>query len=209
MSVHTTKVPLYAAEKAARIVKDMLEPYCEKVMIVGSIRRKKVEVGDMEICLIAKRDIGEPSFFEDPKPGPVCKGFREVINSFHRVKGSVEGRYLQLTITIKWWHKEIGDCSTLFYCDIFMPEPKDWGRMVAIRTGSSDYSKRVIAAGWRKKGWVGSYNGLRRENESEYNDKSRKWICKTTNPTLPPIFDTEEIFFNFLGIPVISPEQRI
>ena len=46
--------------------------------------------------------------------------------------------------------------------DLFMPDDFDYYRQYAIRTGSADYAAKIIATGWKKKGWCGSDKGLRK-----------------------------------------------
>ena len=46
---------LEKAEKIARKYVDLLAPFCERIEIAGSTRRKKPEVGDIEIVCIPKQ----------------------------------------------------------------------------------------------------------------------------------------------------------
>jgi hypothetical protein len=57
-------------------------------------------------------------------------------------------------------------------------------------------------------GWTGTENGLRRKSEC---DHKSTWKIKPEYkncPTLPPVFDTEEKFFAFLGIEWVHPRTR-
>lgn len=98
--------------------------------------------------------------------------------------------------------------------DLFLPVPQDYFRQYAIRTGSSDYSYRVIASAWKANGWVGTEDGLRRIEDckgTEYSDgdkKKMKWVCISETPTLPPAWRSEEHFFEWLGIKWIHPKLR-
>ncbi len=206
MSTNTTRIPWKFAYDAANQIKERLQPFCERIMIVGSVRREKETVGDLELCLIPKRDPGQPSFFGETQ-GPVCKGFVKVVNEFTRIKGQTDGRYLQVALTVKW-NQGREEMSTFLKCDIFMPAPYDFGRIVAIRTGSAEFSKDVLAVGWKKLGWVGTHEGLRRQSECSFNEKNNKWVCKKFDPELPPEFHDEMSFFQFLHIPYIKPEER-
>jgi len=48
------KIPLYEAEQIAQRVIAVLAPHCERIEIAGSIRRRKPEVGDIEIVASPK-----------------------------------------------------------------------------------------------------------------------------------------------------------
>jgi len=55
--------------------------------------------------------------------------------------------------------------------DLFVPQRHDYYRQYATRTGSGDYSYKVIASAWVSKGWVGTPDGLhKREDCSEYSN---------------------------------------
>lgn len=118
----------------AERIKAELAPHCERIEIAGSIRRQKSEVKDIEIVAIAKPyDIG---LFQS--------GVAEVINQWEKVKGELEYGVCKYTQRI------LPDGIKV---DIFFAEPGNWGLIYAIRTGSSDYSHKVLAAGWVKRGY--------------------------------------------------------
>jgi DNA polymerase/3'-5' exonuclease PolX len=124
---------LELAEEIAERVKGELAPYCQRIEIAGSIRRRKLEVGDIEIVAIHKPyDIG---LFES--------GIATVINKWRKVKGELPCKYTQRILPegIK--------------LDIFFAIPENWGMIYAIRTGSAEYSHYVLAAGWVINGYKG------------------------------------------------------
>jgi len=95
--------------------------------------------------------------------------------------------------------------------DLFMPEPHDYYRQLAIRTGSAEYAQKVIASGWRRIGWVGTENGLRLEKECYPKDLGggkKKWICAKQAPTLPPVWESEEAFFSWLNVEWVEQNNR-
>jgi len=173
-----------AIEIAERIVAQ-LQPFCERIDIAGSIRRKKEDVGDIEIVCIRK--------------GSELFSFVGAINKYVIIKGGADGKYTQRIVESE--HGQIN-------LDLFMPSAPDYFRQLAIRTGSSDYSARVIASGWKAKGWCGTDGGLRMIKECRSIGKN-KWVCITSRPTLPPVWHSEEEFFEWLGIEWIEPEKRI
>ena len=95
--------------------------------------------------------------------------------------------------------------------DLFMPEPIDYFRQLVIRTGSSDYVHHVVAASWKQKGWCGTSQGLRLISEctgTKTADNKTTWKCTALNPILPPVWQSEEEFFEWLGLPFTPPECR-
>ncbi len=148
-------------------VKDQLAPHCDRIEIAGSIRRKKPEVKDIEIVAI-------------PKPydtGLFASGIAPVVNQWPKVKGELPCKYTQRLLPegIK--------------LDLFFAEPGNWGLIYAIRTGSADYSHKVLASGWVKKGYK-SIGG---------------WLHKNGKPRAVP---EEQDLFKLIGIPFAQPWER-
>lgn len=115
----------------ANHVKESLMPHCNRIEIAGSIRRKKEEIGDIEIVAIPKPF--QTGLFED--------GIASVINQWEKVKGELPCKYTQRILPegIK--------------LDIFFATPDNWGLILAIRTGSARYSHEVLAGGWSRLGY--------------------------------------------------------
>ena len=155
------------AKGIADYVKELLEPHCYRVEIAGSIRRKKPEVKDIEIVAIPQPY--EVGLFES--------GIASVVNRWEKVKGELPCRYTQRLLPegIK--------------LDLFFAEPDNWGLIFAIRTGSADYSHKVLATEWYKQGYM-SRGGYLYAND-------RKVIIR------------EEIdLFKRLGLAFVDPENR-
>lgn len=69
------RMPLVVAERHAQRIVEAISGACERIQIAGSIRRRKEEVGDIEIVAIPKRGgtdlFGEPS--DDSMLDPVLE----------------------------------------------------------------------------------------------------------------------------------------
>jgi len=145
----------------AKKYKDLLSPYCSRIEIAGSIRRAKPEVGDIELVAIPK-DI---------------EGFANEVNKLEKVKGEPTGKYTQRIL------------PEGINLDLFIANERNWGLIFAIRTGSADFSHKVLATGWVKKGYH-SVNGMLIKDGKEVEVRE------------------ERDLFDLIGIPYMGPELR-
>ncbi len=114
------------AKSIADELVEVLKPYCLKIEIAGSVRRKKEQVKDIEICIVP----------ENPN-----KAFNELgkfllmhnKNFKYNKNGS---RYKQFRYR---------DCQV----DLFIAKPDNWGIIFLMRTGSAAFSTHVLAT-WKK-----------------------------------------------------------
>lgn len=195
------------ANKLAIEIGNKLLPYCDRLNIAGSIRRGKQEVKDIElVCQPKKVKTGDVDLFgEDTRKEIIHPEFSKTVLSLGKViKGKTDGRMMQIEVATQGMPKTI-------MLDLFMPQPADYFRQYAIRTGSSDYSQKVIAAGWNKIGWVGTSEGLRMESQCVGNkgpDGKVKWRCVVDDPVLPKVWQSEQEFFDWLGVQYIPPKIR-
>lgn len=174
------KMPLSRAKNIAERFIRLIEPAVSKYSITGSVRRECPFVGDIELVVIPKDEFSLGQIFVEGYPGLVVNGSR-----LKRFKYPESGVQIELYIT----------------------NQSDWGRMLAIRTGSSFFSHH-LAVQWNRKGWAGCEDGLRRKSECI---KKSTWKIKPEYkhcPTLPPIFATEEQFFAFIGVDYVHPRAR-
>ena len=182
-----------------RILKE-LHPFCKQVDIAGYVRREKSEVKDIEICCTPRTTEIKDLFGEIMEAKRSNEFVRTVKQQGVILKGDVSiGRYVQIAL-----HEGIN-------LDLFIPIETDYFRQYAIRTGSADYSHKVLANAWLKIGWAGTENGLRRQSESYQQDLGNgkhKWICNALSPTLPPVFKNEFELYQFLKLPWIEPKNR-
>src|SRR3990167_7360212 len=82
-----------AQEIAAQVLAE-LSPFCERCEIAGSIRRRKPEVGDIEIVAIPKT-VTAGLWDEKEEAHPE---FVRLVNRWPAVKGKATGKYTQRTL---------------------------------------------------------------------------------------------------------------
>ena len=190
---------LSACQKIAVEICYKLQPFCEKINIAGSVRRNKQEPKDIEIICIPKKEVLKDMFGWDEGVIVDLQFQKEVEQLGETIKGKPDGKYMQIKL------------PQGIILDLFMPDDFDYYRQYAIRTGSADYSFKVIANGWKKKGWCGSDKGLRKISdcvETKTPDGKSKWKCVKANAELPPVWQSEEQFFEWLGIKYLPPNRR-
>jgi DNA polymerase (family 10) len=112
----------------AEAIKATLSPYCVRCEIAGSVRRKKADVGDLEIVCV-------------PRPADILQFVPEVQNLGTTIKGDANGKYTQIAL------------PQGIDLDLFITRPEQWGLIFAIRTGSSNFSHKTLATGWVKHGY--------------------------------------------------------
>ena len=157
------KQALQIAEK----VKQELEPHCERIEIAGSIRRQKQEVKDIEIVAIPKQY----------QVGLFRSGIALVVDKWKKVKGELPCKYTQ---------RILPDGINL---DLFFCTEKNWGLIFAIRTGSAEFSHKVLANGWVKAGYK-SVDGMLTKNNQQLDVRE------------------ETDLFNLIKLNYVVPEER-
>lgn len=175
------------AKVVAEWFMEILRPVCERIEIAGSLRRKKPDVGDVEIVCIPKtfpadRTLFGDSFLDQPRRDPE---FASVIREqclegqLTICKGDLRtGKYIQLR------HRGTG-----LQIDLFTATPENWGLIYAVRTGSAEFSHQVLAKGWVKKGFH-SVEGL--------------LMCHSQPVPVPE----EDDLFRLIGVPWVDPVLR-
>jgi len=190
------------AREIAIALGERLKPFTEKINIAGSIRRQKPDVKDIElICLPRYIEMVHSDLFGAKTiERVISENFVGTVKSLGKViKGQPDGRYMQI---------ELRERINL---DLFIPEPDDYYRQYAIRTGSADYAARTIAAAWKRKGWCGSDQGLRLIADCIEHPQpggKSKWECINPGAEKPPVWNSEQEFFEWLGINWIMPKLR-
>lgn len=131
MSTDKQHVPLALAQNFAQHALEHLAPHCDRIEVAGSVRREKALVGDIEIVCIPKR-VAVRNLFGDVVGLAPIPEFQAAIDVWHKVKGSPAGRYTKRLL------------PNGFPCDVFMCHDYNWGNTLLIRTGSADWTSKVL-----------------------------------------------------------------
>lgn len=125
---------LEEAKLIAERVKEFLTPYCERIEIAGSVRRRKPEVNDIDIVLIEKPEAALTINYAIAHIGTMLK----------------DGPKIK-----QLWYTEN---QTLIAVDLYLATPATWPTLLFIRTGSKENNIRLASLA-RRKGWHLKANG--------------------------------------------------
>jgi len=176
-----TKTPYAQAKPIADKVLADLAPYCQRIEIAGSLRRKKPEVGDIEIVCIPKITWSRDLFGEFSHPHTRLELYLSILPpDWKFIKDGP--RFKQV---------ELPEGITL---DLFsVLPPAQWGVIFAIRTGPAEFSKWIVTP--RKRG------GALPSNCKVKNGGVWRNGAMISMPE-------EEDFLSLLGLAGLPPEAR-
>lgn len=179
------KIALGQAQALAdKIIKE-LSPVCAKIQVAGSIRRQKSQIGDIEIVAIPLQQL---DLFGDPA-GSLLDPHLEIL--------AQQGRIIKSEGENKRWGPKWKSFHPIarpeLKVDLFITTPEEWGYTFTIRTGSSDFSRKVVTP--KQQG--GFLPGNLRVSE-----------CRLWENGIALKTPEEEDFFRFLGLEWIEPENR-
>lgn len=183
------RIPLSKASEIAGEIVGVLKAYCDRIEVAGSIRRKKPDVGDIELVIKPKMILNPQSVLIGE---PTMKDFTEA-----GIKDAMTLGYLAIHPKDKKMgskYKKMWSPKGEVQVDIFIVRPPaTWGVIYAIRTGPADFNKRIVTECQSK--------GIRvREGTVE------KYIDGLWRRVPTP---EEQDFFFALGLPYQAPEERV
>lgn len=192
----------YQAKKRANEIARIFKPYCSRVEVAGSIRRRAPEVKDIELVVIPNLTtvndlLGYKHKVYDPLEYPVIE-----LKTMGGIVLKSGARYKQIDFPEGI---RIGVGSKPFYpgeikLDLFVViPPAQFGVIFAIRTGPADYS-RLLVTDRQHGGYLPSY--LKVKNGALMT-KSTKWNGEQTIET-----PEERDFYKAIDLEYIQPQKR-
>ena len=170
---------LKQAQKIAESLIADLEPYCERIEIGGSIRRRKPEVKDIELVVIPKfgdYPTGQMSLEGDP-----LTSYENLLFE-HIAANREEYRIIKMGVKYAQIHK------SGMMIDVFTATPGTWGYIFLLRTGPAEFSKWAVTE-LKRRGYTPKDGAV--------------WHGDLRINSLD-----EEMVFRLLGIDWIEPEYR-
>lgn len=164
MSATKTRIPLDQADELAAEVIELLTPVCARIAVAGSIRRRRPEIGDLEIVCVpnaAEQQATILDLFGAPLPGVELPDPVTILADRLRVEG-VFGVRLDKNDRPAWGPKYKRATYRGMGLDLFSVlhgRTAQWGVILLIRTGSAEFSHRLVTpveqGGWMPRGmWV-------------------------------------------------------
>lgn len=124
-----SKLPLSDAEAMASAFVSLVAPACTRTLIAGSVRRRKAEIGDIEIVAVPRTE-AELDMFGFPT-GAQVSALDALLDDLALPRTKNGPKYKQLTYA-----------GTQI--DLFLATPETWGCVATIRTGSADFSRWLV-----------------------------------------------------------------
>lgn len=210
MSATDTRIPLAHAEELADDVVALLRPYCDRIAVAGSIRRRKPLVKDIEIVAIPGMvrqpvDLFETEFSETDVLHAACN--RYLADSTFAQRLDVNGR--------PRWGKRT---KLMLYQDVAVDlftvlPPASWGVIYLIRSGPAEFNQRIVTAksiGGAMPNYMLMRDGVLYRHiqgaDLPVDKEARRnypagWLVEVPTPT-------EESFFDAIGMDWVDPEAR-
>ena len=165
------------ADRACRI----LACFCDRVEVAGSIRRGKVEVGDIDIVAVPKAMI---------LPGAGLFGAARV-TADQAWNELIPLAFKKACFLVEASGKELLRCFFLNGCqvDIYRARPETWGVILLVRTGSKEHNVKLCT--------IAQSKGMKLSASQGLLDKSGIVACRT-----------EEGIFSALGLNFVEPKDR-
>lgn len=165
----------------------MLEPVCEEIIVAGSVRRERDDVGDLEFVIRPRMTPSRNDLFREKLVSAV---------DVELPKLTLPGRPLQFDQEIKRngsRHKRLLWNGALVVELFIVLPPASWGSILAIRTGPADFSHLLM----KKRLHGGAMPDDLRNDEGALHGPSGR----IDTPT-------EEDYFAALGVPCWPPAGR-
>ena len=180
MSSGEVRYPYAVALPVAERLRELLAPACERIIIAGSVRREKPDVGDVELVAI-------------PKPAPSA-WFNDGLDTYLQAMlgaGTLSYR-LNKKGSIQYGpsNKFLTDVASGIPVDIFTADARNYGIALMVRTGPADLNVRMMSH-FKAIGFKGYIYGVRNRQGEEQD-------C-----------ETEEQVFRLLGWPFKQPKERV
>lgn len=176
------------ALSAARSLVDALKPFTERIVIAGSLRRKKPTVGDIEILYIPKV-VDEPDGFFDKKRVDVAN--RELNRMLDA--GLLSRRPSKIGV-FTWGqsNKLAIHTASGIPTDFFATSEHNWWVSLVIRTGSKETNLRLTSGAQHRGRSLNAYG------------------CGVTELRTQKIIpaDSEQKVFELCGVPYLEPHER-
>jgi len=174
------------AEREAAWILSKIDFLCDSVLVVGSVRRRRPEVHDIDIVVIPKL--------------PRERQWDEIARALRRAHGIVQFQKGPKLMTFAHYKDAVGLVSPgrdpEYTFDVYHATPDTWGILVLVRTGSKEHNVKLCNLALSKGMRLSAAEGLQKSVDS-FPSMMKVIACKT-----------EEEIFAALGLPFVEPQDR-
>lgn len=185
-----TKFPRAAALAVAKELCDALKPVTTRLIVAGSLRRMKAEVGDVEILFVPKWVTVRDGLFDEAKLSEADTALE------HMVGLGVLARRKNIKGGFSWGNKNklAVHVASGIPVDLFAATEAIWFNYLVCRTGPGE-SNIAVASAAQAKGW----------KWNPYGPGFSRPIGLTSEEY---IVTSEREVFEFVGLPFKEPRDR-
>lgn len=199
------------ASVLAQRFRDLFDGCYAQWEVAGSIRRRKAQCGDAEhVCISRLVSVASNELFATPKPvNAIWKRLEEL-----EAAGTVI-RHVYGDTGFRWGEKYRGVEFKGVLQEIYQADADNWGATLAIRTGSAEFSQKLVTGLLRNghrnyKGHVWRCEPCLSDSEGFNGRHPKTCACEGTKllPVEKIAARDEEEYFRLCGIAWTEPEKR-
>lgn len=174
-----------AALEVARELCNRLKPVSDRLVVAGSLRRKKGDVGDVEIIYIPRMEERQADLLSTEMVSLADEEIERML-----ADGTISKRPSKTGGTAWGAKNKLAVHKSGMPVDLFRTTEEAWWNYLVCRTGPADSNTRICMAaqerGWK---WNPYGAGFSRNGETR-------------------AMESEEAVFAFVGLPYLAPEDR-
>ena len=181
------KFPRAEAIAVARIIVDFLKPFCERLIVAGSLRRRRTAVGDVEILYVPKYSAEPDGLFDTVRVNCVDRRLEQMLQC-----GTISKRLN--TLGSETWgerNKLARHTTSQIPVDLFEATTSNWFNYLVCRTGSAANNTRIASAAQAKRWKWHPY-------AAGFTDHQGNSVR----------VESEQDVFRLAGLPYLEPWQR-
>ncbi len=186
-SVAKVKWPRSAALDVAKELCDRLKPHCKKLIVAGSLRRRKAEVGDVEILYVSRMEERPLDMFSTQSVSLADEEISRML-----ADGTLTKRPSKTGGTAWGDKNKLAVHRSGMPVDLFRTVEESWCNYLVCRTGPADSNTRIATEAQRR-GYRWNPYGI--------------GYTKLADGTVTAM-DSEAAVFAFVGLPCAEPWER-
>lgn len=185
--------PRAQAIAVAKLLCDALAPACARLIVAGSLRRRRPDVGDVEILYVPKFATEQADMFSTREANLVDRILTDWL------AGDVLAKRPSVTGGFAWGEKNklAVHTATGMPVDLFTATESNWFNYLVCRTGGAENNVRIAQAA-QARGW----------KWNPYGDGFSRGGPLTGRPVETHPVASEREVFEFAGLPYLEPWQR-